>query len=363
VDLIGRARFRILVLVSVLTFPSVVLAQSETAREAIELFVNESVLAPDSSQLEAALEEHLDSLIKQFDPYGRFYFRKDRPYGMLSIQRAFGFELFESDGRKYIMPFLDSPTTHAGVTDVAELVSIDGTSVAELSVEQAIDLLPLSKRSVDLKLVLGLENLDITIHAKPIHFQSIETIQLGKTSILRVRNFVRRETFDVMKAWLETNERDASPQKALIVDLRYCQGGELFAALNAASLLVPSGSTLAYLKDANGVSKKIDALPLDRTFDDLELFFWVSEMTASAAEAYVTAVKSHTNVVLVGAQTHGKCISQKEYSLSDGAGMILSNYQVLSPDERSCEGLGVEPDQPIDLPQLISTQNMLEVMR
>ncbi len=152
----------------------------------------------------------------------------------------------------------------------------------------------------------------------------------------------------------------------LVIDLRDNPGGDVSAFARFASDFLPSGSVLAWRRDADG-----DEIPLRAQGDGpsyrFDVTLLVNRWTASAAELFAGCLRWHGRAAIVGERTYGKGVgraigaSPSGYAEVDVAWFALPGGEAihgegLSPDipapgERPCGG---EADQALDAARALS---------
>jgi len=66
--------------------------------------------------------------------------------------------------------------------------------------------------------------------------------------------------------------------------------------------------------------------------------------TASAAEITAAALRDHGRAVIIGTRTYGKGSMQSVYSLSDGSSIRITDRLWLTPNKKSINNRGIEPN-------------------
>ena len=77
---------------------------------------------------------------------------------------------------------------------------------------------------------------------------------------------------------------------------------------------------------------------------EIPLVALVDEGSASASEIVAGALQDHGRATLVGAKTFGKGSVQLPHTLSNDGILRVTVARWLTPDDRSIEGVGLEPD-------------------
>ncbi len=139
----------------------------------------------------------------------------------------------------------------------------------------------------------------------------------------------------------------AQGMKGLVLDLRDNPGGLVKSVYQIGEELLPEG-TMVYTLDNR---EKRSDLKCDETYLDIPLVVLVNENSASASEILAGAVKDMERGTLVGTQTFGKGLVQRLFTLPDGSGLNITIQKYYTPDGTSIHGVGVEPDEMVQLPE------------
>ena len=133
-----------------------------------------------------------------------------------------------------------------------------------------------------------------------------------------------------------------------VIDLRDNVGGYLNAAVEVASLFLPSGRPVVTIEGRAGHKAKhtIGAKPVQAPMVVL-----VNSRTASSAEILAGALQDHKRAILLGARTFGKGSVQTLHDFADGGGFKMTTAAYLTPDKRVLEGRGLAPDLEVDVAQ------------
>ncbi len=311
--------------------------------EALRVLQDKSIYATAPDRIDEMKRAAIVSAIHRIDPYAQYV----APGGGSAfddtprIPSALGFELIESEGQRYLVPFTAGPLADLGFNDVVRLVSVDGKPIANMAMPTLVQALQGHRA-----LRLGLQRLKagstvqtIDIVARPLRVDSVETMVVAGTVIIRIREFRALETRSSLIRALQALPKR---QKVAVLDIRFNRGGDLISAIEAASLFVPEGKRLAAFEDAKRVKREFFAVSDAFKFNG-RVALVVSGNTASAAETFLRAIAAHRKVAIAGAKTHGKCESQSQFPLTDGAFLVVTAHRLLDPALRYCAGVGVAP--------------------
>lgn len=151
-----------------------------------------------------------------------------------------------------------------------------------------------------------------------------------------------REMAEALKRW-----RTESLQ-GYVLDLRDNVGGYITASVEIASLFLPSGTTVVYVEGRTGRQAKPT---MSGQVEERPLLVLVNSRTASSAEILAGALQDHRRATLLGARTFGKGSIQTVHDFFDGGGFKLTTAVYLTPQGRTLEGRGLEPDHLLDVTQ------------
>jgi carboxyl-terminal processing protease len=156
---------------------------------------------------------------------------------------------------------------------------------------------------------------------------------------LRITNFNENTTDELRKAL--KGRRDEL--KGVVLDLRNNPGGLLKQAVSVADIFLRDGK-IVYTKG------KVDQAQMnfsaDREPSDLmvPLTVLINSGTASASEIVAGALQDQKRALIVGERSFGKGSVQTVIPLVDGSGIKLTTALYYTPDGRSIQAAGIEPD-------------------
>jgi carboxyl-terminal processing protease len=244
-----------------------------------------------------------------------------------------------------VQPICGSPAASAGIQPGDVIVSVGGTSVDGLTIDQVTALI---KGTNDTKVTLGLLRDTTTIQKsvlRTVYTQcevTAKTYANGAVGYISVSgiNGPASSQFD-----LALKNELAAGQRSFILDLRGNLGGYVPDAVKIASEFIPSGP-IVFQQDASGAQVETAANPGGRATDpSIKLVVLVDGNTASAAEILAGALQARGRAPLIGTKTYGKGVVQEWLPLPNNYGGIhLTVARWLTPNEVWIQGKGLVPD-------------------
>lgn len=256
----------------------------------------------------------------------------------------------------------DTPAYQAGLRTGDRITTLNGVSVAGLSLEQA---LRLAQGDVDtyvsLTVVRSGETAPRVISIKralvpraTVHEKRME----GDIAYLRIERFQQATPQLVVRALKRIEESDAPSIAGLVLDLRDNPGGSVRAAVAVAAAFLPDETLVVSMDGPSiGSDSKLFARAQDPSRPSREsvgeapsyarsvpMVVLVDGGCASAAEILAGALQDHGRAVLVGTRTYGKGSVQSVVSLGDGTALKMTVAHYLTPNGRSIHGKGIEPN-------------------
>jgi carboxyl-terminal processing protease len=165
---------------------------------------------------------------------------------------------------------------------------------------------------------------------------------MGKNNNLA---YIRITTFNVntepeLKEALNEFKKNSDIQ-GIILDLRNNPGGLLDSAIEVASKFIKEGP-IVHIKDRDGIVASIESK--GNEYPEWPLFVLVNEGSASASEIVAGAIQDSGRGKLLGEKTFGKGVVQQVFNLYNGSGIAITTSEYFTPNERSINHIGIEPD-------------------
>lgn len=259
-----------------------------------------------------------------------------------------GIEVGMEDGFvKVVSPIDDTPAARAGMQPGDLIIRLDDTPVKGLSLNDAVKLMRGKPGSI-LTLTVIREGADkplsIDIKRDIIKVTSVKNRMLDVGyGYLRISNFQTKTTSDMLKAIKKMKAESDGSLKGMVLDLRNNPGGVLSGAVGVSDAFLNDGM-IVYTDGREEDSKlRYDATNGD-VLDGAPLVILVNGGSASASEIVAGAMQDHGRAIVLGSKTFGKGSVQTIQDLPAGGAVKLTTSRYYTPNGRSIQALGIEPD-------------------
>ncbi|HEX8762479.1 MAG TPA: S41 family peptidase [Candidatus Saccharimonadales bacterium] len=289
------------------------------------------------------------------DPYTTYFNTEEAQKFEDQLQGAFtgiGAELGKDDNGSLMIvaPIEGSPASKAGIRSKDIIVSVDGASTVDMSIEEAIRRIRGPKDTeVTLRIVRNKsEDLSFKIVRDEIKIPSVKwemvDSKIGKISISQFG----METYDLMlQAADELKDKGATK---ILLDLRDNPGGELNSSIDIASLWLPAGKTILQEKRGGIVTKThISKTEGDPVFKDMPTVVLINEGSASASEIVAGALHDNNVATLYGQKSYGKGSVQEIHKLPRGAEIKITVARWYTPAGQNIDKKGIKPDKEVKI--------------
>ncbi len=258
----------------------------------------------------------------------------------------------------------ESAGLKAGLRDGDVLETIGGFTTSQMAIEQAQLLLrgapgTVVKLSVIRPEKAQPEEIDVTLE-KPVAAKLLTNLLADGTGYIRVPEFNKGMTGQLREQLVEYQKQGV---QKLVLDLRDCAAGEDQEGIAAANLFLSSG-TITTLKGQTVAAKAWMADPAKAVWKG-PVAVLLSNSTAGPAEIVAAAIAGNHRGPTVGLRTFGTVSEQKTIELEDGAALILTVADYLTPAGKIILGDGVEPENvvtpaPVDS---VAAENGAELLK
>lgn len=299
----------------------------------------------DSKLIYGAIKGMMDTL----DPHSTFMPPEQYKQMKVDTQGEFGGVGIEVEVRKkwitVVSPLEGTPAQRAGLRAGDQIRSIDGKTTQGMRLFEAVRAMR-GPRGTRVHIIVkrpGKEGtLKFAIVRDIIKIVSVSSKMLGpRLGYVRLKKFQER-TDRQLREVLTRMTKDKK-LRGLILDLRNNPGGLLDQAVRVADLFIAKG-LIVRTRGKRGRMMDNEKAHSKGTFDGFPMICLVNEGSASAAEIVAGALQDHKRAVVLGTHTFGKGSVQTIIDLDDGSGLKLTIARYYTPNGRSIQERGIEPD-------------------
>lgn len=243
-----------------------------------------------------------------------------------------------------ISPIVDTPAYKTGIEAGDKIVKVDGQPATGL--REAVKMIrgPKGTQVVVTIIREGIkEPIDFKLIRDVIPIESVKSMVIKPGyGYIWITNFRDNTTEDLVKN-LDQFESGNVPLKGLILDLRNNPGGLLNQAIMVSDLFIEKGTILSIKGRLKKNTKIFEAKP-NLKKRNYPIIVLINGGSASASEIVAGALQDHKRALILGATSFGKGSVQTVETLRDGYGLKLTIARYYTPNGRSIQAKGIEPD-------------------
>lgn len=319
-----------------------------------------------SAATDAMIEEYIAAV---GDPYARYMNPEEYEAYSSSMQGdlvGIGVQVtydVENEAIEILLVMPDSPAQALGLKPGDLIIAVEGIRVSESGYNAAADAIAgESGTQVSLTVRRKADGQEVTLTTTRAHVTALSvTYQMlsdGHTGLIRIFEFNATTPAQFKEA---VDTLLAAGADRLIYDLRNNPGGQLDSVLSVLSYLLPKGSLLIQIHDAQGnVETYSDTEETDHTVD-CPMAVLINGNTASAAELFTSCLRDYQKVTIVGEKSFGKGCMQYVYSLPNGGALTLTTRMYSPPSGENYDGVGITPHVSASLSEEAAQLNLLKL--
>jgi len=312
------------------------------------------------------LESAIRGMLYELDPHSS-YLTPDQ-FDDLQVTTTgefggLGIEVTMEDGFvKVVTPVDGSPASKAGIQAGDLILKIDQTFVKGLTLGEAVELMR-GEIGSEIELMVLSEGDEkphqVTLERDKIQLHSVKSRILEPgLGYLRISQFQNNTGNDARKALDKLAKEDTL--RGLVLDLRNNPGGVLGGAVEVADLFMDNG-LIVYTQGREKSSRSdFNAKPGDR-LNGMPMVVLVNGGSASASEIVAGALQDQGRAIVVGNRTFGKGSVQTVLPLSKDKALKLTTARYYTPDGRSIQAEGIEPDIAVDVVTKLEVREDMQV--
>ena len=318
------------------------------------------------------ITEAINGMLTGLDPHSAYLDQeafKELQVGTQGEFGGLGIEVGMEDGFvKVVAPIDDSPAARAGVKAGDLIVKLDETSVKGMTLSDAVKRM---RGKPDTQITLTIvrkgetKPIVVTITRAVIKIQSVKSTLLEPGyAYFRVTQFQEHTGEILASSITRLFKENPVPMKGIVLDLRNDPGGLLNGAVAVSAAFLPAGSLVVYTDGRTEDSRmRLSAAPehylrgrlkqdyiggLPDNVKTVPMVVLVNGGSASASEIVAGALQDHKRAVIMGQRTFGKGSVQTILPLGNNTAIKLTTARYYTPNGRSIQAKGIEPDIPLD---------------
>jgi carboxyl-terminal processing protease len=292
----------------------------------------------------------VNGMVQTLDPHSSYLTPEMLKQVEVETKGAFGglgIEIGMKDGfLMVIAPIEDTPASRAGLLAGDKIVKIENESTKNMSVMDAVKRLrgePGSKVTITIVRESPPEPKAYTLTRDIIKIRSVKSKSMGDgIGYIRLAQFQQDSHQEVDRA-LQGFLKEKGGMKGLILDLRNNPGGLLDQAVRIADEFIDSG-LIVYTDGRVEAQKTKYVAHKEGTYTGFPIVVLVNAGSASASEIVAGALQDHGRAIIIGQRTFGKASVQTILPLDDGSALRLTTARYYTPNGRSIQAKGIEPD-------------------
>ena len=310
----------------------------------------------DTLPVDKMMRKGVDAMLEQLDPYTVYIPEEENEDLQMMLSKSYGgigaiIHKKKEDNVIINEPYFGSPAHKYGLQCGDEILEIDGVTTKGLETKESSDKMkgkPGTAVVFKVKKVRTGDTLDVRIIRERIHFPDIEYAGMldDTTGYILQSGFTEGVAQQLKDKFLDLKGKG---MKRLVLDLRGNGGGLMSEAVNIISLFVPKGS-LAVSSKGKTESREYRTLtePIDT---DTPVIVMIDGGSASASEIVSGGLQDLKRATIKGTTSFGKGLVQSIRPLPYNGQMKITTAKYYTPSGRCVQGVGVKPDEEIDVQQ------------
>jgi len=309
----------------------------------------------------------ISGMLSNLDPHSSYIDPDAYKDFQISTQGEFGglgIEVNMEDGLvRVVAPIEDTPAYRAGIKAGDLIFKLDDEPVKGQTLTEALKKMrgtPNTKIRLSILRQGESKPLEITLTREIIKVQSVKSKRLDSGyGWVRITQF-QENTLNLLAKHL-TDLYKTGDLNGLVLDLRNDPGGFLHGAIGVSATFLPAGTKVVstdgrvpesrqefkaspsdYLRGSEIKADPLKNLP--SALKTVPIVVLVNGGSASASEIVAGALQDHKRAVIMGTQTFGKGSVQTVLPLPGNAAIKLTTARYYTPNGRSIQAKGIEPD-------------------
>ncbi len=305
------------------------------------------------------LENAIRGMLSNLDPHTAYLDEDSFADLQVSTTGEFGglgLEVGMEDGFvKVIAPIDGTPAQQAGIQPGDLIVRLDGKPLKGMGLAEAVEAMR-GPAGTKVELTILREGtakpFEVTLERANIKVVSVRGRELEPGfAYLRIAQFQAGTGTEFRNLLTKLREQAGGQLKGVVLDLRNNPGGVLQSSVEVADAFLTSG-LIVYTEGRLPNSRTQFSASGDDLVAGTPVVVLINGGSASAAEIVAGALQDHKRAVVMGTPSFGKGSVQTVVPISETAGIKLTTALYYTPQGRSIQAHGIEPDIQVDRARL-----------
>jgi len=317
--------------------------------------LQEKFVSPEKLDIQKMIYGAISGMVKSLeDPYTVFLVPDEAKKFLEDVSGQFegvGMEIGIRKGQlQVIAPLEGTPAQKAGLRSGDEIIKINDTPTADLTVDEAVNLIR-GPKGTEVTLTIFREEWgkteEIKIVRDVIEVPSLKwELKDDNIAYIQLYQFSERAGFDFRMAAIEILN---SPAEKIILDLRNNPGGYLEVARDISGWFLERGQIVAIEDFGKGAEQNIYKAGGNARFLGYPIVILINQGTASGSEIMAAALRDNRGIKLIGEKSFGKGSVQELEKLREGASLKITVAKWLTPSGEFITDKGLEPDIKVEM--------------
>lgn len=249
----------------------------------------------------------------------------------------------------------NSPAEDAGILIGDIFVEVDGEDVRDYRDINSVAALVRGVEGTKVELVLYRPSISGTVDLE-VTRAMITTVTITHRMLNPVTGYVYIREFNqnsAEKFIAAVDELQQMGALQIVIDLRNNTGGLASEVIYMLDYLLPKAviATVKGRQSGEPFEESWSSAESVGVSAQMNYAILINNMSASASELFAGCLRDYDKAYLIGEQSLGKGSGTVTFDLPDGSAVNVTNFLYYLPGGSSIEGIGLEPDEQVSLPE------------
>lgn len=304
----------------------------------------------------------INGMLNSLDPHSAYITDEDLKDFLINTQGEFGGigveVMYDHGAIKVISPIDDLPAYKAGMKAGDYIVGVNDEFVSTLGFNKAVNEMR-GEPGTKVKLLVIQEGepkpKEIELTREVVTIKPIKAnLEKNNVAYLRITTFNEHTISELKKAVRNLNKEVI---KGIILDVRNNPGGLLDQAVAVSEYFIDSGVIVTIKGRTPNSNSVISSNPGKEKAPNVPMVILINSGSASASEIVAGALQDHGRAVVLGTKSFGKGSVQTLTQISPRAAVKLTTAKYYTPNNRSIQAEGIEPDITVEIAKVEYPEN------